>query len=128
MSTYKTGVSMRMTSRHRLPDASPGEQEEHAHNYLVEVIAQGSGVDDMGYLVDISALKESLSTILDLYRDRCMNEMVDFLSAVPSLENLARVIWLRLSVSLDAPMVDRLAVRIWEDDDAWASFEQGLGH
>jgi 6-pyruvoyltetrahydropterin/6-carboxytetrahydropterin synthase len=127
MSMYETGVSMRMVSRHRLPDASPGEREEHAHDYLVEVIARGSGVDDMGYLVDIGALKEALSSILDLYRGRCMNEISDFSVLVPSLENLARAIWVRLSRTLDAPLVDQLTIKIWEDDEAWASYGQGTG-
>ena len=119
---YETGISMRMISRHRLPDASPGEREEHAHDYLVEVIAQGDGVDDLGYLVDIGALKEATSSVLDLYRGRCMNDMADFSTSGPSLENLARVIWLRLSTTLDAPQVDRLTIKIWEDDEAWASY------
>lgn len=125
---YETGVKMRMVSRHRLPDASPGEREEHGHDYLVEVVVQGGRVDDMGYLVDIGTLKEALSSVLDLYRGRCMNDMADFSASVPSLENLARSIWLRLSTTLDAPMVGRLVIRIWEDDEAWASYGQGIGH
>jgi 6-pyruvoyltetrahydropterin/6-carboxytetrahydropterin synthase len=85
-------------------------------------------VDDMGYLVDIAALKEAVSTVLDLYRGRCMNEMADFSTSVPSLENLARAIWSRLSRNLDAPLADRLVVKVWEDDEAWASYGQGFGH
>lgn len=117
-----------MMARHRLPDATPGEQEEHAHDYRVEVIVQGKEVDDMGYLADIGGLKEALSAILDLYRGRCLNDLVDFSTSVPSLENLAKAIWLRLSKALDAPLVNGLTIRIWEDDEAWASYTQGIGH
>lgn len=116
-----------MVSRHRLPDASPEEQEEHSHRYLVEIIAQGEEVDAKGYLVDIASLKEVLTAVLDLYRDRCMNELADFSASAPSLENLARTICLRTSLMMDAPLVERLTVKVWEDGSAWASYGQGIG-
>jgi 6-pyruvoyltetrahydropterin/6-carboxytetrahydropterin synthase len=112
-----------MTARHRLPEASPGEREEHAHQYLVEVVARGAAVDELGYLVDISELKGSLAAVLERYRGRCLNELDDFRSLVPSLEVLARAIWRHISSDLAASAVSSLTVRVWEDDDAWASHE-----
>lgn len=125
---FETGINMIMSSRHRLPDAAPEEREEHAHTYLVELTARGEKVNDLGYLVDIDDLKKALSAVLELYRDRCLNEMEDFSQAVPSLENLARAIWLRTSASLSRSLVTSLAVRVWEDKVAWAAYEQAVRH
>jgi 6-pyruvoyltetrahydropterin/6-carboxytetrahydropterin synthase len=111
-----------MTARHRLPEASPGEREEHAHQYLVEVVARGGGTNELGYLVDISELKGSLASVLERYSDRCLNDLEDFRSVVPSLEALSMAIWQHVSSDLARSLVNSLAVRVWEDDDAWAGF------
>jgi 6-pyruvoyl-tetrahydropterin synthase len=126
MSLFEVGIRMRMTARHRLPDASPGEREEHPHHYLVETVARGEGVDGMGYLVDIDDLKGSLAAALGRYSGRCLNEVDDFASLVPSLENLARAILERVSTDLGPSPVKGLRVQVWEDDDAWASYEGEL--
>jgi len=119
---YEVGINQRMSARHRLPEASPGERDEHAHHYVVKVVARGSEVDAQGYLLDIDELKASLSEVLDHYRGRYLNELDDFSSLTPSLENLSRAIWAHLSSALP-PRVRSLSVKVWEDDLAWAGFE-----
>jgi 6-pyruvoyltetrahydropterin/6-carboxytetrahydropterin synthase len=123
---YRTGLSSRLASRHFLADASPREGIEHYHDYLVEVTVSGSELDGKGYLIDIDMLRSALSGVLERYRDRCLNELPEFASSPPSLENLAREVHHRLGAALG----DRtwsIEVRVWEDPEAWASYEGAWG-
>jgi 6-pyruvoyltetrahydropterin/6-carboxytetrahydropterin synthase len=119
---FRTGLNADLTSRHYLPTGSPKEKAEHSHDYRVEVIVSGDVLDSRGYLVDIDLLRSMLSSVLGRYEGRCLNELPDFSSGPPSLENLSRQIHDRLRAGLDGREVS-IAVRVWEDREAWASYE-----
>jgi 6-pyruvoyltetrahydropterin/6-carboxytetrahydropterin synthase len=123
---YEVGINQRMSARHRLPEATAGERDEHAHHYLVEAVVRGEAVDELGYLVDIDELKASMTEVLDRYRGRFLNELDDFASSAPSLENLSRAIWSHLAAALPR-RVSYLAIKVWEDDLAWAGYGRELG-
>jgi 6-pyruvoyltetrahydropterin/6-carboxytetrahydropterin synthase len=120
---YETGLAMKMISSHYLPGGSAEERKEHHHNYTVEVIVRGSGLNPQGYLVDITSLRSILGSVLGRYHGCCMNELPEFTIIPPSLENLAREIWVQVRTRLK--MVDgwTLVIKIWEAEDAWASHE-----
>jgi 6-pyruvoyltetrahydropterin/6-carboxytetrahydropterin synthase len=81
-----------MTARHRLPEAVPGERDEHAHHYVVEIMVKGSRLEPLGYLMDIDELKSATTEVLDRYRGSVLNELDDFSDVPPSMENLAQAI------------------------------------
>jgi 6-pyruvoyltetrahydropterin/6-carboxytetrahydropterin synthase len=62
----------------------------------------------------------------DRYRDALLNDLPEFEDENPSVERFARYYADRLAdrVPTDAPT--ELTVRMWEDDDAWASHEREL--
>lgn len=120
MNLYRTGLSSRLRSRHYLPEAPSHEKEEHSHDYIVEVTVAGQELDGKGYLIDIDELKAALSVVLERYEGRCLNELPEFHSLPPSLENLSREVHDRLRDRLGVPSV---SVRIWEDQAAWAGYE-----
>ncbi len=123
---FETGLSMTMRSRHYLPQASDVEREEHHHDYTVEVIIRGSGVDESGYLIDITVLKEVLASVLDRYRGNVLNDLPEFSSCAPTMENLAVEIWKRVHEGLGEVEERTLTIRIWEDESAWACFEDQM--
>jgi 6-pyruvoyltetrahydropterin/6-carboxytetrahydropterin synthase len=126
MTLFETGLSMTMRSRHHLPQASNEECEEHHHDYTVEVIVRGSRVDESGYLVDIAVLKEALGSVLDRYRGSVLNDLPEFSSCSPTMENLAVEIWKRVREKLGEVGEHTLTIRIWEDESAWACFEDNM--
>jgi 6-pyruvoyltetrahydropterin/6-carboxytetrahydropterin synthase len=119
---YRTGLSYRLASWHYLPGASPRERVEHSHDYLVEVVVSGHELGDQGYLIDLDVLRSALSAALDRYQGRCLNELPEFSSAAPSLENLAREIHRLLEAALRGLPIT-IEVRVWEDCEAWAGYE-----
>jgi 6-pyruvoyltetrahydropterin/6-carboxytetrahydropterin synthase len=116
---------MSLEARHALPEGTADERVEHSHDYVIEVVVSGSDLDGRGYLIDIDVLRAGLSMVLDRYRGRLMNDLPEFVAAPPSMENLARQVWERLFPSLGGERIN-LTVRVWEDDSAWASYEDSV--
>lgn len=123
---FETGLSMTMRSRHYLSQSSNAEREEHYHDYTVEAIVRGSQVDDSGFLIDITVLKEIMGSVLERYRDVVLNDLPEFSSCSPTMENLAVEIWRRVREELGDAGERTLMIRIWEDENAWACFEDQL--
>ncbi|OPY29132.1 MAG: 6-pyruvoyl tetrahydropterin synthase [Methanomassiliicoccales archaeon PtaU1.Bin030] len=126
MTLFETGLSMTMRSRHYLPQGTSFEREEHFHDYTVEAIVRGSQVDESGYLIDITALRRALGSVLERYRGNVLNDLPEFSSRSPTMENLAVEIWRGVSQALGDARGRTLTIRIWEDESAWACFEDEM--
>ena len=71
----------------------------HGHNWTVEALAQGSQLNELGILIDFKILKAELNKILDELDHQFLNELEIFKIQNPTAENLARVIFEKLSAS-----------------------------
>ncbi|WP_135806027.1 6-pyruvoyl trahydropterin synthase family protein [Halorussus marinus] len=124
---YELSVSRDFVAQHFLTVPDPGpEGEVHSHHFEVAVRFAGPELGEYGYLVDIDAVDEALDTLEARYRDALLNDLPEFADANPSVERFAREFGDRLLAELDPETPDRLAVRMWEDDAAWASHERSL--
>lgn len=88
----------------------------HGHNYDLEVTVEGEIDPDVGYVMDLRALKELLGdAVLSEVDHRNLNVDVPWLEGViPTTENLAVAIWRRLEGRL--PMARLVSVRLWETE------------
>jgi 6-pyruvoyltetrahydropterin/6-carboxytetrahydropterin synthase len=93
----------------------------------MEVLIQGETLDENGYLVDIDAVNDALTSLVDRYRDRTLNELPEFDELNPSIEHFARICCSKLMSEL-RPREDILSieVKMWEDELAWASYSEHL--
>jgi 6-pyruvoyltetrahydropterin/6-carboxytetrahydropterin synthase len=119
---YRTGLSATLAATHVLAAGPAEERTEHAHDYRIEVAVAGDRLDEKGYLIDIDVLRHALAQVLDRYQGRCLNGLPEFSSTPPSLENLCREVHRRMGPALEG-RGKSLTVRIWEDREAWASYE-----
>jgi 6-pyruvoyltetrahydropterin/6-carboxytetrahydropterin synthase len=124
---YELAVSRDFVAQHYLtvPDPGPVEGEPHSHHYEATVRFSGPELNEYGYLVDIDAVEAALDDLTERYRDELLNDLPAF-DGNPSVERFARVFADEVAARLDAPTPDRLTVRMWEDDVAWASYERSL--
>ncbi len=124
---YELMVRRDFVAQHYLtvPGCGP-ENEWHSHHFQVEVLLEGASLDENGYLVDIVAVKEGLDVLVERYRDQTLNELPEFEGLNPSIEHFARFFCEGLAERLRAPTLRAMTVRIWEDDDAWASYRTTL--
>ena len=96
---------------HRLyADAlSPEENEDifgkcanpngHGHNYGLTITVGGPVDSDTGFIMPLTELDDAVRrNVLDLYDHRYLNlDVEDYVHLVPTGENMARMIWERLS-------------------------------
>ncbi len=89
----------------------------HGHNYTLEVTVKGAVDPKSGFVVDLKQLKDVMSReVLDVFDHRFLNkEVPEFLTRIPTTENLAITIWQRLAPKLKAAQLHR--VRVYETPD-----------
>jgi 6-pyruvoyltetrahydropterin/6-carboxytetrahydropterin synthase len=125
--TYELTVTRDFVAQHFLTVPDPGpEGEIHSHRFGVETRFAGSELGEYGYLVNIDDVKAVLDRLGDRYRDALLNDLPEFEGLNPSVEHFARLFGDRVEASLTDPNPDYLRVRLWEDDNSWASHARRL--
>ncbi len=123
--SYALGVRRAFTARHHLIGGDWGaENLPHSHDYRLELELTGSELDAHGYLVDIVEVERILDSEIARYREYSLNDFPAFAGLNPSLEHFARILCLSIAAQLPERSKAGLRVRLWESEDAWASFEQ----
>lgn len=94
----------------------------HGHNYTLEVTVKGEVDQRTGFVVDLKQLKEILeSEVVAAMDHRHLNkEVPEFATQIPTVENIAVVIWNRLVTKLKTAKLHR--VRVYESDNLFADF------
>jgi 6-pyruvoyltetrahydropterin/6-carboxytetrahydropterin synthase len=90
-----------------LGNSAPENSRMHGHSFYVEVTLRGQPNPATGFLRDLGDVNAALQTIREGLDHRLLNE-IDGL-AVPTLENLARYIYVRAKAAL--PEVVRVKLR-----------------
>jgi 6-pyruvoyltetrahydropterin/6-carboxytetrahydropterin synthase len=94
----------------------------HGHNYTLEVTVKGEVDERTGFVVDLKQLKDILeSEVVSAMDHRHLNkEVPEFATRIPTVENIAVVIWNRLKPKLKKARLHR--VRVYESHDLFADF------
>ena len=120
---YTLRVRRTFVAQHYLttPNAGP-ENEWHSHQFDLEVILKGPSLNEDGYLLDIVELKSIMDTLVDRYTDATLNDLPEFDNLNPSIEHFARICCDYINNNIEKDNINSTTVRIWEDDEAWASY------
>lgn len=125
--TYRVAVERDLIAQHYLTVPDPGpEGTVHSHHFTVSLRLAGPELNEYGYLADIDAVTDALDGIEDRYADSLLNDLPEFEGLNPSVEHFARIVGDRVATRFADGPATTLTVRIWEDDDAWASHERRL--
>ncbi len=94
----------------------------HGHNYMLEVTVKGNVDRKTGFVVDLKQLKDVLNReVIDALDHRYLNkEVPEFKEQIPTTENIAIAVWIRLEKKLSVAKLHR--VRVYETPDLWADF------
>ena len=123
---YRLCFQREFAARHRLIGGDWGpENALHGHTYRIEWELRGATLDRHGFLVDLVDVEAALASVIARYTDAVLNDLPEFEGLNPSLERFVAILWTRLSPTLPAAIECR--VRLWEDSQAWAGYEQA-GH
>jgi 6-pyruvoyltetrahydropterin/6-carboxytetrahydropterin synthase len=124
---YTLTIQRDFVAQHYLIGGDWGaENERHSHHYTVEVMLEGESLDEHGYLVDIVDLTAHLDALVAAYRDRTLNDLLAFAGLNPSIEHFSRIFCEELAGRIKANTLGAMAVTIWEDEIARASYRTML--
>ncbi len=120
---YTVAVKRDFIARHFLIGGDWGpENQLHSHHYVMELVLEGTELDEHGYLVDIVAIEHHLEAVRDQYADQILNELAPFAGLNPSIEHFSRILCEALAGRIAAPNIATYSVRLWENEIAWASY------
>ncbi|MXR50245.1 6-carboxytetrahydropterin synthase [Halovenus sp. WSH3] len=124
---YSTTVLTAFVAQHYLTVPDPGpEGVPHSHHFEVELTFRGPELNEYDYLVDIDDARAALEHIADRYRDQLLNDLPEFEGYNPSVERFARVVFDRVTDVVTDDTVTELAVTIWEDETAAATYDAAV--
>ncbi len=121
---FEVGATTGFRALHSMPSQPPPENEQHAHEYRVEVVAERERLDDRGMVCDLGVLTACLATVADRVRDE---DLADVCAAeVVTVEVLAAWIHAELADALRSDGAELLAVRVWESEEAFGGMRERL--
>ncbi len=97
----------------------------HGHNYELQVTLRGRPRAD-GVLIDVPRFERIVAeTIIDRFDHRNLNvEIEEFKTLIPSVENIARVIYGLLKPRFVEHQVELAGVTVWETPKTWCEYSQ----
>src|SRR4029078_59267 len=98
----------------------------HGHNYLLEVTVSGDVDPKTGMVINLFDLKRVLLGVLEEFDHKKLNlELPYFADRIPTSENLARVLWVKLVEQKDIGELH--GIRLYEDEDLYADVTKDGG-
>jgi 6-pyruvoyltetrahydropterin/6-carboxytetrahydropterin synthase len=97
----------------------------HGHNYILDVSVKGEIDEKTGYVVDLTAVKETVQHhVIAKVDHRNLNIEVDFLrDVIPTTENFVVGIWRVLEPALKPATLTRLV--LWETVNNYVEYDGG---
>jgi 6-pyruvoyltetrahydropterin/6-carboxytetrahydropterin synthase len=95
----------------------------HGHNYEVQVTLVGKP-NESGVLIDIPAFERTVAqTVIEPLDHKHLNsEVTQFRSLIPSVENIAKVIYEMLAPKLKSENAKLASVTVWETPKTWCEY------
>ncbi len=125
------------SASHRLHSAQLSDEENrkcfgkcnnpngHGHNYEVQVTLAGQP-DEHGLLIDVPAFERVVAqTVIDKFDHKNLNvEVGEFRELMPSVENIAMVIYRLLKPKFSEDRARLAAVTVWETPKTWCEYAE----
>ena len=124
---FEVGVARTFHALHQLEDDSATASHEHSHDYRVEVVVRGDGLDANSMLLDLDALGAAVSGSLTELDAADLDVLPAFAGRNTTVEIVAEYVWsdVRTRLAPGAALAS-LRVTLYESADAWASVDRPL--
>src|SRR5258706_5738240 len=98
----------------------------HGHNYELQVTLIGAPANNSGLLIDIPAFEQTVAeTVINRFDHKNLNLQVEeFQNEIPSVENIARVIYRLLKPKLQSDRAKLASVSVWETPKTWCEYSE----
>ena len=120
---YELAVSKDFIARHYLIGGDWGpENEPNSHHFVMQVRLEAAELDEHGYLVDIVKIENEMQAVIDYFGESMLNDLPEFEGLNPSIEHFSRIFCLALVSHIQAPNLNEVVIKIWENEIAWTSY------
>ena len=113
---YKINVTTSFPGAHRLDGYDGACQNLHGHNWKVRVQLSTEKTDELGMAIDFGIVKKYLKELIDRFDHQYLNELPWFEKQNPTSENIARVIYEKMQLSLGNDNIQVSEIEIWESE------------
>ena len=115
---YEIKTQAHFSAAHHLLNYEGECENQHGHNWLVEVFVRGNTLDKSNILVDYKVLKRELNAVLDKLDHKDINELEFFKGISPSSEKLSKFIYDEMKKRFE----NLHKVSVWETQTSCASY------
>jgi len=122
---YHLTIYTHFAAAHNLINYQGDCENLHGHNWKVEVTVAATELDNAGLAIDFKILKAYTKEILAKLDHKYLNDLEAFKTQSPSSENIARFLFEELSAPLAQKNVTVDSVKVWESENACASYSKG---
>ena len=115
---FEVKIETSFSAAHHLLNYKGNCENQHGHNWKVEVYIQGESLDKSNILVDFKILKKTVNEIIDYLDHTDINELPEFKDVSPSSEIISKFIYKKVKEHFSG--VSR--VNVWETPTSRASY------
>ena len=115
---YEVKIETSFSAAHHLLNYKGNCENQHGHNWKVEVYVKGETLDKSNILVDFKVLKKEVNLIMEKLDHKDINELEEFKNISPSSEIISKFIY--DEVKKVFPTVSKVSV--WETQNSCASY------
>lgn len=115
---YELKVKSSFSAAHHLLNYNGNCENQHGHNWQVEVFVMGGILDKSNLLIDFKVIKKELNNVLEILDHKDINMIDDFINVSPSSEILAKFIYTKMKEKIK----EVTKVSVWETENACASY------
>jgi len=119
---YEVTIREVFSAAHSLRNYGGKCEELHGHNFKVDVTVEARQLDQTGLALDFRILKEETRKVLSLLDHAFLNDLEPFRDRNPSSENIAKFVYEGLCQRIQVPGIKVKRVRVWESENACASY------
>lgn len=118
---YEVTIKKSFSAAHTLKIGGKCE-DLHGHNFVVEVTVSTRELDSEEIVIDFRLLKRWTNEILEEFDHKYLNDLPLFKNINPTSENIARIVYEKITEMIDKPGVTISHVRVWESESSRATF------
>ena len=121
---FEVKVEKSFSAAHHLLNYQGACENQHGHNWKVEVYVIGEILDKSNILVDFKVLKKELDEILDYLDHKDINTLPEFENESPSSEFMAKFIFEKIKEKLQKQYknAEVSKVAVWETPTSRATY------
>ena len=113
---FEVKVEKSFSAAHHLLNYQGACENQHGHNWKVEVYVKGETLDKSNILVDFKVLKKELDKVLNYLDHKDINTLPEFENESPSSEYMAKFIYDKMKEKLKNQYKNAFVskVAVWE--------------